>query len=47
MQPDAKKISEAVVDVAKRADRFGQGVSRVASSVQGVGETANKVAKKA
>lgn len=45
MKPDAKKISEAVVDIAKRADRFGQGVSRVASSVQGVGETANRVAK--
>jgi outer membrane murein-binding lipoprotein Lpp len=47
MKPDAKKISEAVVDIAKRADQLGQGVSRVASSVQGVGETANKAAKKA
>jgi hypothetical protein len=47
MKPDAKKISDAVVDIAKRADHFGQGVSRVASSVQGVGETANEVAKKA
>jgi len=47
MKPDAKKISEAVVDIAKRADEFGQGVSRVASSVRGVGETANEVAKKA
>jgi hypothetical protein len=47
MKPDAKKISEAVVDIAKRADEFGQGVSRVASSVRGVGETTNKVAKKA
>jgi hypothetical protein len=46
MKPDAKKISDAVVDIAKRADQFGQGVSRVASSVQGVGETANEVAKK-
>lgn len=44
--PDAKKISDAVVDIAKRADQIGQGVSRVASSVQGVGETANEVAKK-
>ncbi len=47
MKPDAKKISDAVVEIAKRADQFGQGVSRVASSVQGVGETANQVAKKA
>lgn len=46
-KPDAKKISGAVVDIAKRADQFGQGVSRVASSVQGVGETASQVAKKA
>jgi hypothetical protein len=45
-KPDAKKISAAVVDAAQRADRFGQGVSRVASSVRGVGETANEVAKK-
>jgi outer membrane murein-binding lipoprotein Lpp len=47
MKPDAKKISDAVVDIAKRADRFGKGVSRVASSVQGAGETANRAAKKA
>lgn len=47
VKPDAKKISDAVVDVAKRADRLGQGVSQVAGSVQGVGETASKVAKKA
>lgn len=47
MKPDAKKISDAVVDAAKRADRFGQGVSRVASSVRDVGEAANEVAKKA
>ena len=47
MKPDAKRISGAVVDVAKRADQFGQGVSRVASSVQSVGETANEMARKA
>ncbi|HET8639092.1 MAG TPA: hypothetical protein VFL89_02460 [Solirubrobacterales bacterium] len=46
IKPDAKKISNAVVDAAERADRFGQGVSRVASSVRDAGETANKVAKK-
>jgi hypothetical protein len=45
MKPDAKKISEAVVDAAKRADRFGKGVSRVASTVRDVGETANKAAR--
>jgi len=46
MKPDAKKIGDAVVDAAKRADRFGQGVSRVANTVRDVGETANKAAKK-
>jgi len=46
MKPDAEKISGAVVDAAKRADRIGQGMSRVASSVRDVGETANKAAKK-
>ena len=46
MKPDAKKIGHAVVDAANRADRFGQGVSKVASSVRDAGETANKVAKK-
>lgn len=48
MKPaDARKISAAVVEAAKRADRFGQDVSRVASSVRDVGEAADKVAKKA
>jgi hypothetical protein len=46
IKPDAKKVTEAVVDAAQRAERFGQGVSRVASSLRDVGETANKVAKK-
>jgi hypothetical protein len=46
MKPDAKKISGAVVDAAEQADRFGRSVSRVASSVRDVGETANKAAKK-
>jgi len=45
MKPDAEKISGAVVDAAKRADRLGQGVSRVASSLRDVGETTNKAAK--
>jgi hypothetical protein len=46
MKPDAKRISGAVVDAANRADRFGQGVSRVAGSVRDAGEAANKVAEK-
>ena len=46
LKPDAKKISGAVVDAANRAERFGQGVSKVATSVRDAGETANKVAKK-
>jgi len=46
MKPDAKRISSAVVDAAKRADRVGQKVSRVASSVRDAGEAANEVAKK-
>ena len=44
---DARKIAGAVTDAAKRADRFGQGVSSMASSVQMVSETADKAAKKA
>jgi hypothetical protein len=44
---DARKIAGAVTDGAKRADRFGQRVSSVASSVQTVSETADKAAKKA
>lgn len=46
LKPDARKISEAVVDAAKRADQLGQRVSKVAHSVQSVGETANEVAKR-
>ena len=43
---DARKITGAVTDAAKRADVFGQRVSRVASSVQNVSETANEAVKK-
>ena len=43
---DARKITGAVTDAAKRADTFGQRVSRVASSVQNVSETANDAVKK-
>jgi len=45
-KPDAEKISGAIVDAAKRADNIGQRMSKVASSVQSVGETAGEVAKK-
>jgi hypothetical protein len=44
---DAHKIASAVTDAAKRADRFGQGVSRVANTVQTVSETADQAVKKA
>jgi hypothetical protein len=44
---DARRIAGAVSDGAKRADRFGQRVSSVASSVQTVSETADRAAKKA
>jgi hypothetical protein len=44
---DGRKIAGAVTDGAKRADRFGQRMSSVASSVQTVSETADKAAKKA
>jgi hypothetical protein len=44
---DARKIAGTVTDGAKRADRFGQRVSSVASTVQTVSETADKAAKKA
>jgi hypothetical protein len=44
---DAHKIASAVSDAAKRADKFGQGVSRVANTVQTVSETADQAVKKA
>jgi len=44
---DAQKITGAVTDAAKRADRFSQRASSVAKSVQTVSETAEKAAKKA
>jgi hypothetical protein len=43
---DAQKITGAVTDAAKRADQFGQRVSRVASGVQQVSETADRATKK-
>jgi hypothetical protein len=44
---DARKLASAVTDAAKRADRIGQDISRVATTVQHVSETADKAAKKA
>jgi hypothetical protein len=43
---DPQKVTEAITDAAKRADRIGQRVSQVATGVQNVSETANKAAKK-
>lgn len=45
-KPDARKVTGAVTDVAKRADDFGQGVSRIASSVRKAGEAADEAVKK-
>ena len=42
---DVKKASSAVTDAAKRADRLGQRVSNVASTVQQVSGTTEKAAK--
>lgn len=46
LKPDARKVTKAVTDAAKRADDFGQGVSRIASSVKKVGEAADEAVKK-
>ncbi|MET0557645.1 MAG: hypothetical protein ABW065_03090 [Solirubrobacterales bacterium] len=46
LTPDARKVTKAVTDAAKRADDFGQGVSRIASSVKKVGEAADDAVKK-
>lgn len=43
---DARKAAGAVADAAKRADTFGQGVSRIASSVRQVSESADEAVKK-
>ena len=46
LKVDAQKITEAITDAAKRTDRMGQRVSRVANGVQDVSETANTAVKK-
>jgi hypothetical protein len=45
-KPDARKMTKAVTGAAKRADDFGQGVSRIASSVKKAGEAADEAVKK-
>jgi hypothetical protein len=45
-KPDAHKVASTVTDAAKRADNFGQGVSRIASSVRKAGEAADEAVKK-
>jgi len=45
-KPDARKVTSAVTGAAKRADDFGQGVSRIASSVKKVGDAADEAVKK-
>jgi hypothetical protein len=47
LKKDVRKAAGAVADVAKQADQIGKGISRVASSVQTVGETTQDAAKKA
>lgn len=46
IKSDAHKVAGAVADAAKRADTFGQGVSRIASSVRQVSESADDAVKK-
>jgi hypothetical protein len=43
---DARKLTGAVTDAAKRADHLGQRMSRIAGSVQTVSETADEAVKK-
>ena len=47
LKRDARKVTSAVADAAKRADSFGQRLSKVASTVQQVSETDDEAAKKA
>lgn len=45
-KPDAQKMSGAVVDAAKKADKLGQRISRVAGAVQDIGDASQKAVKK-
>ena len=47
MRRETQKIASKVTDAANRADKAGQRVSNVASSVRQVSETARDAAKKA
>ena len=47
LKREARKLTSAVADAAKRADGFGQRLSKVASTVHQVSETAGEAAKKA
>jgi len=47
MRRETQKIASKVTDAADRADKAGQRVSSVASSVRQVSETARDAAKKA
>jgi len=44
---EARNFAKSVSGAAQRADQFGQRVSRVASGVQSVSDTANEAVKKA
>jgi len=44
---EARSLAKSVSSAAQRADQFGQRVSRVASGVQNVSDTANEAVKKA
>src|SRR3954447_6106699 len=46
LKPDARKVTKAVTDAARRVDDFGQGVSRIATSVKKAGEAADQAVKK-
>ena len=43
---DARKVAGAVNDAAKRADRVGQRISRVAGGVQNISETTDQAVKR-
>jgi hypothetical protein len=47
VKADVRKAADAVTDAAAQADELGQRISKVASSVKTVSETANDAAKKA
>ena len=46
LKAGTRSFAKSVSDAAQRADQFGQRVSRVASSVQSVSDTANEAVKK-